>query len=621
MLSAILFNLYSIFYTLKSFILKKNKMSDVTRGGQFLVKETKCEDIFTPEDFNEEQLMMRDSVKEFVDKELWPNKDRFEKKDYALTEESMRKAGDLGFLSVAVPEAYGGMGMGFVNTVLVCDYISGATGSFSTAFGAHTGIGTMPITLYGTEEQKQKYVPKLASGEWFGAYCLTEPGAGSDANSGKTKAVLSEDGKTYSITGQKMWISNAGFCSVFIVFARIGDDKNITGFIVENSDDNGISMNEEEHKLGIRASSTRQVFFNETKIPAENMLSERGNGFKIAMNALNVGRIKLAAACLDAQRRVITNATAYANERMQFNTPISQFGAIRSKLADMATNCYAGESATYRAAKDIENRITAREAEGSTHQDAELKGVEEYAIECSILKVAVSEDVQACADEGIQIFGGMGFSEDTPMESAWRDARIARIYEGTNEINRMLSVGMLIKKAMKGHVDLLGPATKVAEELMGIPSFDTPDYSELFAEEKEMIGKLKKAFLMVAGSAVQKFGTELDSHQQILMAASDMLIEVYMAESTILRTEKLAKKEGEDKVQEQIAMAKLYLYQAVDIVIQKGKESIVSFAEGDEQRMMLMGLRRFTKYTNMPNIVGLRETITSKLVAENEYCF
>ncbi len=596
-------------------------MSDVTRGGQFLVKETKCEDIFTPEDFNEEQLMMRDSVKEFVDKELWPNKDRFEKKDYALTEETMRKAGHLGFLSVAVPEAYGGMGMGFVNTVLVCDYISGATGSFSTAFGAHTGIGTMPITLYGTEEQKQKYVPKLASGEWFGAYCLTEPGAGSDANSGKTKAVLSEDGKYYSITGQKMWISNAGFCSVFIVFARIGDDKNITGFIVENTADNGISMNEEEHKLGIRASSTRQVFFNETKVPVENMLSERGNGFKIAMNALNVGRIKLAAACLDAQRRVITNATAYANERIQFNTPISQFGAIRSKLADMATSCYAGESATYRAAKNIEDRISAREAEGATHQDAELKGVEEYAIECSILKVAVSEDIQNCADEGIQIYGGMGFSEDTPMESAWRDARIARIYEGTNEINRMLSVGMLIKKAMKGHVDLLGPATKVGEELLGIPSFDTPDYSELFAEEKEMVTKLKKAFLMVAGSAVQKFGTELDSHQQILMAASDMLIEIYMAESTILRTEKLAKKEGEDKVQEQIAMAKLYLYQAVDIVTQKGKESVISFAEGDEQRMMLMGLRRFTKYTNMPNIVGLREMITSKLVAENEYCF
>ena len=592
-----------------------------TRGGQFLVKETKCEAVFTPEDFNEEQLMMRDSVMEFVDKEIWPYKNRFENKDFALTEETMKKAGDLGFLSVAVPEAYGGMGMGFVNTVLVCDYISGATGSFSTAFGAHTGIGTMPITLYGTEEQKQKYVPKLASGEWFGAYCLTEPGAGSDANSGKTKAVLSDDGTHYKITGQKMWISNAGFCSLFIVFARIEDDKNITGFIVENNPSNGISMGEEEHKLGIRASSTRQVFFNETVVPIENMLSERGNGFKIAMNALNVGRIKLAAACLDAQRRVTTGAIKYAVERVQFNTSIAQFGAIRYKLAEMATSCYAGESATYRASKDIEDRIISRESEGASHQEAELKGVEEYAIECSILKVAVSEDVQNCADEGIQIFGGMGFSEDTPMESAWRDARIARIYEGTNEINRMLSVGMLIKKAMKGHVDLLGPASQVQEELMGIPSFDVPDYSEIFAEEKEMIGKIKKAFLMVAGGAVQKYGADLEEHQQLLMAAADMLIEIYMAESTILRTEKMAKKNGEDKVKEQIAMAKLYLYKAVDIINLKGKESIISFAEGDEQRMMLMGLRRFTKYTTMPNIVALREVITSKLVDKNEYCF
>ena len=596
-------------------------MSNIIRGGQFLVKETKCEDIFTPEDFNEEQVMMRDSVIEFVDKEIWPNKERFEKKDYALTEDIMRKAGELGYLSVAVPAAYGGMEMGFVNTVLVCDYISGATGSFSTAFGAHTGIGTMPITLYGTEEQKQKYVPKLASGEWFGAYCLTEPGAGSDANSGKTKAVLSEDGTHYKITGGKMWISNAGFCNLMIVFARIDDDKNITGFIVENDPSNGISMGDEEHKLGIRSSSTRQVFFNETKVPVENMLAGRGEGFKIAMNALNVGRIKLAAACLEAQRRTITGAVHYANERVQFKTPISSFGAIQAKIAEMATNAYAGESATYRAASDIENRINIRVSEGNSHQEAELKGVEEFAIECSILKVAVSEDVQACTDEGIQIFGGMGFSEDAPMESAWRDARIARIYEGTNEINRMLSVGMLVKKAMKGHVDLLGPAMAVAEELMGIPSFDIPDYSELFAEEKEMIAKLKKVFLMVAGAAVQKYGAELEAHQQLLMAASDILIEIYMAESTILRTEKLAKKEGEDKVQEQIAMAKLYLYHAVDIVNQKGKEGIVSFAEGDEQRMMLMGLKRFTKYTNMPNVIGLREKIAAKIISENKYAF
>ena len=594
---------------------------EILRGGQFIVKETNCEDIFTLEDLNEEQRMMRESTKEFVDRELWAHWERFEKKDYAFTEECMRKAGELGLLGVAVPESYGGMGMGFVSTMLVCDYISGATGSFSTAFGAHTGIGTLPITLYGSEEQKQKYIPRLASGEWFGAYCLTEPGAGSDANSGKTKAVLSDDGKHYTINGQKMWISNAGFCNMFIVFARIEDDKNITGFIIENDPKNGITMGDEEKKLGIHSSSTRQVFFNDTKVSVENMLSERGNGFKIAMNALNVGRIKLAAACLDAQRRVINEATKYANERIQFKTPIINFGAIKSKIADMATSVYVDESACYRAAKNIEDRIAMREAEGNTHQEAELKGVEEYAIECSILKVAVSEHCQNTTDEGIQIFGGMGFSADTPMESAWRDSRIARIYEGTNEINRMLAVGMLVKKAMKGHVDLLGPATAVGEELMGIPAFDTPDFSELFAEEKDILKRLKKVFLMVAGSAVQKYGPELEKHQQLMLAASDILIEVYMAESTILRTEKNAKRFGEEAQSTQIAMSKLYLYNATETIINKGKEAIVSFAEGDEQRMMLMGLKRFTKYTNYPNVVALRTQIADKVAADNGYTF
>lgn len=603
--------------------METTENKNILRGGQFLVKETKCEDVFTPEDFSEEQQMMKEAVMEFNDREIVAHRDRFEAKDYAYTEECMRKAAELGFLGVAVPEAYGGLGMGFVSTCLTCDYISSGTGSFSTAFGAHTGIGTMPITLYGTEEQKQKYVPKLATGEWFGAYCLTEPGAGSDANSGKTTAELSADGKSYKINGQKMWISNAGFCSLMIVFARIEDDKNITGFIVEYDPENpnGITLGEEEHKLGIRASSTRQVFFNDTVVPVENMLSERGNGFKIAMNALNVGRIKLAAACLDSQRRILTTAVNYANERKQFKTPIADFGAIKMKLAKMAADAYAGESATYRAAKNIEDRIAIREASGNSHQEAELKGVEEYAIECSILKVAVSEDVQNAADEGIQIFGGMGFSEETPMEAAWRDARIARIYEGTNEINRMLSVGMLVKKAMKGHVDLLGPATKVQEELMGIPSFETPDYSELFSEEKAMVAKLKKTFLMVAGAAVQKFGQELEEHQQLLVAAADILIEIYMAESAILRTEKNAKRYGEDAQSVQIAMAKLYLYNAINIVEDKGKESIISFAEGDEQRMLLMGLKRFTKYQNYPDIVDLRNEIAEKVKAENKYCF
>ena len=597
------------------------EVKELLRGGQFLVKESSCDSIFTPEDFSEEQLMMKDAVKEFNEREVIAKRDRFEAKDYALTEAVMRKAGEMGFLGVSVPEAYGGLEMGFVSSMLVCEYISSGTGSFSTAFGAHTGIGTMPIILFGTEAQKQKYVPKLASGHWFGAYCLTEPEAGSDANSGKTTATLSKDGSYYSISGQKIWISNAGFCNVFIVFARIEKDKNITGFIVENDPSNGITLGEEEHKLGIRASSTRQVFFNDTKVPIENMLSKRQNGFKIAMNTLNIGRIKLAAACIDSQRRITTDAIVYANARKQFKTPIAEFGAIKYKLAEMATNTYVSESACYRAAKEIEDRIAMRIGNGNSHQQAELKGVEEYAIECSILKVAVSENVQNCADEGIQVFGGMGFSEETPMEAAWRDARIARIYEGTNEINRIICIGMLIKKAMKGHVDLLGPAMKVKEELMGIPSFETPNYTAPLSQEKAVLKNLKKVFLMVAGAGIEKYGPQIEEQQQLLLNAADILIEIYMAESAIFRTEKNIFRFGEAAQKHQIEMSQLYLYNAVDIITKSAKNGIISFVEGNEQYMMLMGLKRFTKYNHYPNVAALRGNIADKVNKENAYCF
>ncbi len=588
-----------------------------------MIKETQSENIFITEDFSEEQQMMRDSIKEFIDKEVWPNKERFEKSDYAFTEEIMVKAGEMGLLGMSVPEKYGGMGMGFVTTMLVCDYISGATGSLATAYGAHTGIGTMPIVLYGTEEQKQKYIPKLVSGEWFGSYCLTEPGAGSDANSGKTKATLTEDGKHYLINGQKMWISNAGFCSLMIVFARIEDDKNITAFIVEYDADkpNGITMGEEEQKLGIKASSTRQVFYSDTKIPVENMLSERGKGFKIAMNSLNVGRIKLAAACIDACRRFTTESITYANERQQFKRSISSFGAIQYKLAEMATKTYVTESGSYRAAKDIQNKIDELISAGKTHQEAELKGVEEYAIECAILKVYASETAQFVTDEGIQIFGGMGFSKDTPMESAWRDARIGRIYEGTNEINRLLSVGMLLKKAFKGELDLMTPAMAVANDLMSIPSFESPDDTKIFSQEKEILGNLKKTFLMIAGKAVENYGMELEEQQQLILAAAEILIEIYMAESTLLKTEKLVQKTSIEACDGQIAMTQLNLFNATEKINSKGKEAIVSFADGDEQRMLLMGLKRFTKYTNSPNVIALRKQIALALIDKNAYCF
>jgi alkylation response protein AidB-like acyl-CoA dehydrogenase len=593
------------------------------KGGQFLIEDVQKEDIFITEEFTEEHLMMKEAVIDFIDREVWPHKDRFENKDYALTEEIMRKIGDMGFLGVSIPEEYGGIGMGFVSTMLVTDYISAATGSLATAYGAHTGIGTMPIFLYGTEEQKKKYIPQLTAGEKFGAYCLTEPEAGSDANSGKTTATLSDDGKHYLINGQKMWISNAGFAEIFIVFARIEDDKNITGFIMEfdKENPNGVTLGEEENKLGISSSSTRQVFFSDTKIPVENMLSERGKGFKIALNSLNVGRIKLAAACLDASRRITTESVKYANERIQFKNPISNYGAIQAKLADMSTKIFASDAGSYRAAKDIQNYIDALKEKGKSEEEAKLEAYSEYAIEAAILKVYASETSQFVTDEGIQIFGGMGFSKDTPMEAAWRDARITRIYEGTNEINRLLIVGMLLKKAMTGSFDLLTPATEVGNSLMAIPSFDVPDFSELLSEEKDMISKLKKAFLMISGKAVQTYGMDLENHQQLVLAAAEVMIEIYMAESAILKAEKIASMKSEKEAEGQIAMAKLCLYQSVNIISEKGKEAITYFADGDEQRMMLMGLKRFTKYVNNPDAITIRKTIASKVITENKYCF
>ncbi len=592
-------------------------MANTLKGGEFIIKDIPAKEIFTLEEISEEQKMLRESIKEFIDKEVVPHRERFEHKDYALTEEVMRKLGEMGVLGVAVPEEYGGLGMGFITTMLACDMASGANGSVATAYGAHTGIGTLPILLYGNEEQKKKYLPDLAAGTKFGAYCLTEPDAGSDANSGKTKARLSEDGKHYIINGQKMWISNAGFADTFTFFAKIDDDKNITGFVVNRSeleDPASLTLGEEEHKLGIRSSSTRQVFFNDMKVPVENLLGERNNGFKIALNALNVGRIKLAAANLDGQRRILAYATQYANERKQFGVAISTFGAIRKKLAEMATGIFVSEAGSYRAAKDIQDKIDELIAGGMNHQEAELKGVEEFAVECSILKVFVSDLTQNTADEGIQIYGGMGFSEDAPMEAAWRDSRIARIYEGTNEINRLLAVGMLIKKTMKGEIDLLKPAMAVGKELMGIPSFDVPDYSEFMSEEKAVIANLKKVFLMVSGAALQKYMMEIEKQQHLLLNASEILNQIYMAESAVLRAEKHF---AADSVE--AAMAQLNLYKAVEKIIVAAKEGIISFAEGDEQRMMLSGLRRFTKYANQPNVIALTEKVAAHFVEKGHY--
>ena len=598
----------------------ETKTKNEVTGGVFLLSKTKPEQVFTPEDFTEEHQMMKDSVKEFIDRDVWPHKARFENKDYSFTEALMKQAGELGFLSIPVPENYGGMGMGFVSTMLVCDYISGASGSLSTAFGAHTGIGILPILLYGNESQKQEYLPKLASGEWFASYCLTEPGAGSDANSGKTKAVLNESGSHYEITGQKMWISNAGFANLFIVFARIEDDKNITGFLVPYEENNGIELGEEEHKLGIHASSTRQVFFNKTKVPVANVLGTRNGGFKIAMNALNVGRIKLGVACLDAQRRITSKAIQYANERIQFKKPISSFGAIQQKIAQMATSCYVGESSCYRAAHAIEQRIHQFTEQGLDPQEAELKGVEDFAIECSLIKVAASEDIQNCADHGIQILGGMGFSADTPMEAAWRDARIGRIYEGTNEINRMLAVGMLLKKGLKGELELLPAVMQAAVQLGAEPiKLETTNPLD---QEASLIQNFKALFLMVMGNATQKYGSKLEEEQQVLLSLADVLIEIYFSESALLRTQKNILRKGIEAQEIQIAMVQQYVFEAHELIDKKLKEVILHLAQNDAERNQMMeAVKKHNSYSVYPDLIDLKTKIATHLIEENSYSF
>ena len=587
------------------------------KGGEFLVKETNYKEVFIREEFGEEQLMMLNATKEFSNLEIKPNLMRFEKKDYELVEKLMRKAGELGLLAVSVPEKYQGLGMGFNTGMLICEEISSLSGSIATAFGAHTGIGTLPILLYGSEEQKLHYLPKISSGEWMACYNLTEPDAGSDANSGKTKAVLCDDGEHYEITGQKIWISNAGFAHVFIVFARIENDKNITGFVFEKDKVDGLTLNPEEAKLGIRSSSTRQVFYNKVKVHKSAMLGKRGEGFKIAMNSLNVGRIKLGVAVTGAAKKIINYAVSYANERKQFNTLISSFGAIQFKLAEMATKTYVADAGNYRSGQNIEDNIGRLEAKGLSTQDAKLQGVEEYSIECAILKVFCSEVVQYVSDEAVQIYGGMGFSAESEVEACYRDARISRIYEGTNEINRLLIVKMILKKGIMGEIDLMNPAKAVIKEIMTIPSFDSPK-NELFEEEKKVLANLKKAILMVAGTASEKLGNKLKDEQEIMMNISEMIIDTYMLESALLKTEKILSKDGREKHEEKISICINFLHHVIEKVSKNGKEAIYAILQGDEQKILLMGLKRFTK-VSAANLKEHRRLIAKKLIEENKY--
>ncbi|GAB2608260.1 acyl-CoA dehydrogenase family protein [Emticicia sediminis] len=595
----------------------ENKSS--IKGGEFLIKEVEAHQIFIPEEFTEEQQMIAETCRDFLKTEVHPRLNEIDSaKSPELMSSLMTKAGELGLLGTAVPEEYGGFGMNFNTSMLVAEAL-GTGHSFSVAQSAHTGIGTLPIVYYGNEEQKAKYLPLLASGEWKAAYCLTEPDSGSDANAGKSKAVLSADGKHYIINGQKMWITNGGFAELFIVFAKIDDDKNLTAFIVEKSF-GGITMNEPEHKLGIKGSDTRQVFFNDCHVPVENMLSTRGNGFKIAVNILNIGRIKLGIAVVGGSKGSLNYAINYANERKQFGVSIATFGAIKYKLAEMATRIFASETANYRAGQNIDDAIEDLKAQGLGDAEAKLKALEQFAIECAIMKVHSSEVLDYVVDESLQVYGGMGYSADAPMERSYRDARINRIFEGTNEINRMLIVDMLLKRALKGEIDLMGPAMAVGKEIMSIPDFSATDDETLFAAEKKVLKNLKKAALMVSGAAVQKFMMSLSNEQEILMNVADMAIEIYVAESALLRVEKLIGIKGEAAVELQKDMALIYLHEAVAKVNNAGREAITSFAEGDELRVMLMGLKRFTKIEPM-NLKNARRRVADAMIEENKYIF
>jgi len=588
------------------------------KGGEFLIRETPAESVFIPEEWNEEQLMIAETCTNFIAQHITPNLARIDEQEEGLMPHLMDEAGALGLLGISIPEEYGGFGKDFKTSMLVTEKL-GAGHSFSVAFSAHTGIGTLPILYYGTDEQKAKYIPKLASGEWKGAYCLTEPSSGSDANSGKARAKLTEDNKHYILNGQKMWITNAGFADIFTVFAKIDNDENLSAFIVEKTFE-GITLNPEEHKMGIKGSSTRQVFFNDCKVPVENLLSERQNGFKIAVNILNLGRIKLGGGTIGASKEVISTAINYANEREQFGRAISKYGAIRYKIAEQAIKTYASESAAYRASENMEEATAHLIETGMDPIKAKLKGTEQYAIEAAIIKVNSSETLDYVVDEGVQIYGGMGYSAEAPMDRSYRDSRINRIFEGTNEINRMLTVDMMLKRTMKGELDLMGPAQKVAGELMSIPDFGGSEEESLFSKEKKYIAGFKKAVLMVAGSAVQKLMEKLGKEQEVLMNLADMLIELYVAESTQLRVEKLVGMRGEEACKEQLDIMRVYINDAAEKIFKSGKEAINSFADGDERRMMMMGLKRFTKTEDF-NTTQARRNIAAKLIEESKYCF
>jgi len=588
----------------------------VLKGAEWLVKESLPFESFTPENFNEEQFMIRDMCNQFLEAEIYPILDRIDSLEPGLMKSLVTKAGEQGLLATSFPEQYGGLGKDFITSTIINEYL-GAGHSFSVAIAAHTGIGTLPILYFGTDAQKEKYIPKLITGEWAGAYGLTEPNSGSDALGAKTTAKLSDDGKYYILNGQKCWITNGGFAQVYTVFAKVDGDK-FTGFIVDRGTE-GFTQGPEENKMGIKGSSTVQLYFQDCKVPVENLLGEIGKGHKIAFNILNIGRLKLCAAALGGARKSLSGTVEYAKTREQFKQPISNFGAIKHKLAEMAIKVFVAETALYRTAKWIDDKEHQLLAEGKPFSEALLGGAEEYAIECAILKVYGSEVLDYVVDEGVQVHGGNGFSAEYNISRAYRDSRINRIYEGTNEINRLLILDMTLKRAMGGRLDLMGPAMAVQKELMSIPDFGAEDDAP-FAKERKLVANLKKAILMTSGAAVQKLMMKIENEQEVLMNIADMAIETFNAESVLLRVMKMADQKGEAACQDYLDMMRTYLYDAADKVNKSGKDALNSFADGDEQRMILMGLKRFTKAEPF-NSKEARRRIADKMIREGKYCF
>lgn len=595
----------------------------VLKGGEWLIKGSEPSETFTPEDFAEEQKMIRDMCNQFLDAEVYPILDRIDSLEPGLMKSLVEKTGEQGLLSVSFPEEYGGLGKDFVTSTIVNEYL-GAGHSFSVAIAAHTGIGTLPILYFGTPEQKQKYIPKLISGEWAGAYGLTEPNSGSDALGAKTTARLSDDGKYWILNGQKCWITNGGFAQVYTVFAKV-DGSNVpdgksgfTAFIVERGME-GFTQGPEEQKMGIKGSSTVQLYFQDAKVPVENLLGEIGKGHRIAFNILNIGRLKLCAAAVGGSRRALTESVVYAKTREQFKQPIANFGAIKQKLAEMAIRIFVAESALYRTASWIDEKEKELLSQGKPFNEALLGAAEEYAIECAMLKVFGSEALDFVVDEGVQIHGGNGFSAEYNISRAYRDSRINRIYEGTNEINRLLTLDMTLKRAMGGRLDLMGPAMNVQKELMSIPDFGAED-DGAFSKELKLVANLKKAILMTAGAAVQKLMMKIENEQEVLMNLADMAIETFNAESVLLRVMKMTEHRGEAETQIYQDIMRTYLYDAADRVNKSGKDAINAFAEGDEQRMILMGLKRFTRAEPF-NSKDARRRIADKMINEGKYNF